>query len=70
MIEIFILSCYGMEKPYQDGWTYILTIVYRSEEDLDTIIYDILREADALADRHSCFIEADVTALDGSERYW
>ena len=70
MIESFILSCYGMEKSYQDGWTYTLTIPHRSEEELDTIINDILREMDALADRHCCFIEADVTALDSSQRYW
>jgi len=70
MIEAFILSSYGMEKPYQDGWTYTLTIPHRSDEELDTIFYDILREADVLADRHCRFIESDVTALDDSERYW
>ncbi len=69
-IEQRVLSQYAMEKQ-GNGWEYILTLSYRTDEDLDRIIYDdILREADTLADLRSCFLEADVRALDGSERQW
>lgn len=41
------------------------------EQVWERIIYeDILREADNLADLRYCFIEADVSALDGSGRRW
>jgi hypothetical protein len=32
--------------------------------------YDILQEAERIADGRNGFIEADVVAQDGSERYW
>jgi hypothetical protein len=70
-IEAFLLRRYAMRKPDPDGDDYLLTIPYRSEEELEDIIYDdILREAQALAVDRYCFIEADVRALDGSERSW
>ena len=69
-IEDFTLRAYGMEKPRKDGWEYILTIPYESDEQLDVTIYEILREAESTADSYNCFIEADVRALDGSERSW
>jgi len=34
------------------------------------IYEDILREADNLADLRYCFIEADVSVLDGTGRRW
>ena len=69
-IEQRVLSQYAMEKK-GDSWEYTLTISYRTDEELDRIIYeDILREADNLADLRYCFIEADVRALDGSDRSW
>lgn len=70
MIEEFVLSQYAMEKPDKNGWQYILTIPYRTPDDLDDTIYDILREAESTADSRHCFIEADVRALDGSDRSW
>ena len=70
-IERRILSQYGMQKNRPDGWEYTLTISYSTDEELESVIYDdILREADNEADYSNCFIEADVTALDGSERRW
>jgi DNA invertase Pin-like site-specific DNA recombinase len=69
-IEDFVLSQYAMQKPDKNGWQYILTIPYQTQEDLDDTIYDILRETQSTADERYCFIEADVRALDGSERSW
>ena len=70
-IEAQILSSYSMEKPYKDSWDYFLTIPYETDDELTTIIErDILREAAHIADMRYCFIEADVCALDDSERTW
>ncbi len=38
--------------------------------DLDNTIYGILREASSIADDRNGFIEAEVIAQGGSERYW
>ena len=60
-----------MQKPRQDGWAYILTIPYETDEDLNRVIYDNIRkEAAFLADCRHCFIEADVRLLDDPERSW
>ena len=70
-IEESILSHYQMEKPRAEGWDYTLTISYEDEEELTRIITEeIVIEAARLADLYNCFIETDVTALDGSERSW
>lgn len=45
-------------------------VPYQSQDDLDNTIYEILQEAQSTADSYNCFIEADVTALDGLERSW
>ncbi len=59
-----------MQKTRQDGWEYVSTISYQTNEELDSIIYELLGEEESIADRHYCFTEADVSALDGSERQW
>jgi hypothetical protein len=70
-IEWHVLSRYQMEKPRKDGWDYILTIPYETDEDLDRIIYeDILGEAHRIADLRNGFIEADIVSLDDPERSW
>jgi len=69
-IEDSVLRRYVMRKPDANRSDYILTLTYDTDEDLDATIYDILREADGIADLHHCFTEADVRALDGSDRYW
>jgi DNA invertase Pin-like site-specific DNA recombinase len=70
-IEQDVLRRYDMKKPYTDGWEYILTIPYDTDEELDLIIErDILTEASRTADMRYCFIEADVIAMDGSDRSW
>ncbi|MBF0231067.1 MAG: recombinase family protein [Desulfamplus sp.] len=69
-IEDFILSEYDMKKPDKDGWEYELTIPYENDKDLDDKINSMLQEMDSEADMRNCFIEADVTAMDGSDRSW
>lgn len=43
-IEDFVLSQNAMLKPNKQGWEYTLTISYRTNGKLDTIIYDIRRK--------------------------
>jgi len=69
-IEDSMLRPHAMRKLHADRSDYILTLAYGRDEDLDATIDDILREADRIADLHHCFIEADVRALDGSDRSW
>lgn len=69
-IERYILYHYAMEK-HANEVEYTLTIPHESDDQLEQIIYrDILQEAARLADARHCFIEADVRALDGSDRQW
>jgi len=69
-IEDSVLRRYAMRKPDATRSDYILTLTYDTDEDLDATIYDILHEAEQIADLHHCFTEADVRALDGSDRSW
>jgi hypothetical protein len=69
-IEDRVLRRYAMEKLWQDRGVYYLTIPYDTEEDLERTIDELLREAWMIADDRACFMEADVRALDGSERSW
>ncbi|MGD9731496.1 MAG: recombinase family protein [Desulfamplus sp.] len=69
-IEDFILSGYDMKKPDKDGWEYELTIPYENDKELDDKINRILQEMDSEADMRNCFIETDITAMDGSDRSW
>ncbi len=60
-----------MEKPDNDSWSYILTIPYETDEELERIIYDeILGEANRIADLRNGFVEADVISLDDPDRSW
>jgi predicted HTH domain antitoxin len=69
-IERFVLSHYGMRKLDPKGSEYGLTIPYETDKELDNTIYGILQEASSIADDRNGFIEAEVIAQDGSERYW
>jgi len=69
-IEDSVLRRYAMRKPDATRSDYILTLTYGADVELDATIYDILREADQIADLYHCFTEADVRALDGSDRSW
>ncbi len=69
-IEDSVLRRYAMRKPDANRSDYILTLTYGTDDEIDATIDDILREAAQIADLHDCFIEADVRALDGSDRSW
>jgi hypothetical protein len=70
-IEQYVLSHYHLEKPRKDGWEYVLSIPYHTDEELDEIIYrDILQEAALHADIHHCFIETDVVSLNDPDWSW
>lgn len=70
-IERDVLRQFTMEKPDKDGGVYILSIPYKTDKELDGIIYnDILGEAQSIADMRNGFIEADIFSLDNPERSW
>lgn len=69
-IEECVLSRYGMKRAQKGGPEYTLSIPYETDEELDEIVCDILREADNTADYRHCFIEADVQSLDDPDRSW
>lgn len=69
-IEDRVLRPHAMRQPYGTKNEYVLTLTYDTDEDLDAAIDDILCEAERIAALHYCFTEADVRALDGSDRYW
>jgi hypothetical protein len=70
-IEDRVLSRYQMKKDRPDGCEYQLTIPYETAKDLDETIYDdILYEANWIAERRYCFIEADIVAVDDPDRSW
>lgn len=68
-IEDYCLSYYEMEKPDPDGWEYILKIEYKTKEELDNIIYDILDEMESIANDNNCWTESDCSEI-GGERSW
>ena len=70
-IERQVLSRFAMQKTEKDGWEYILSIPYATDEELDSTIYeDIYAEMERCADFRHCFIEADINSLDGQDRNW
>ncbi len=69
-IEDSVLRRYAMRTPDANRSGYILTLTYATDAELDATIYDLLREVDMIADLRHCFTEADVRALEGSDRYW
>lgn len=69
-IERYVFSHYKMKRLDPKGGDYELTIPYQDDEELEKTVYDIITEAASMADSRNCFIEIDVRALDGSERYW
>ncbi|HLD95755.1 MAG TPA: recombinase family protein, partial [Alphaproteobacteria bacterium] len=60
---------YQAKKLKNDEGSYILTIIYDDEEDLEKTISDIYSEISFLADLRNCYVEADICSLDG-ERSW
>jgi hypothetical protein len=68
-IEEHYLSQYQYQKLYKDGYDYILTIPYETEEELNETIEELLGEMHWEADMRHCYVEADISSIDG-ERYW
>ena len=53
-IERHVLSRFAMEKPDKQGWEYVLSIPYTTDEELDSTIYEeIYAEAERCADFYS-----------------
>jgi DNA invertase Pin-like site-specific DNA recombinase len=70
-IERDLLSRFSMEKTDKNGWEYILSIPYTTDEELDKIIHDeIYAEAERIADLRNGFIDGHITSLDDPERSW
>ncbi|WP_422766350.1 recombinase family protein [Pseudomonas aeruginosa] len=66
-IERYCLEPYGL-KRLETGH-YELTIPYRSDDELDKTVHDLLAEISQEADMRNCFIEADAWE-EGTERRW
>ena len=70
-IEQDVLSRFSMEKTDKNGWEYILSIPYTTDEELDEIILEeIYAEAERIADLRNGFIEGHITSLDDPARSW
>jgi len=57
----------GMKRP--ETGHYELAISYRSDDELDKTVHDLLTEISQEADMRNCFIEADAWE-EGTERRW
>lgn len=66
-IERYCLEPYGV-KRLETGH-YELTIPYRSDEELDKTVHDLLTEISQEADMRSCFVEMDAWE-EGTEKRW
>ena len=70
-IEAYLRRHFDLQKPDKDGWAYTLTVTYRTDEELDDIIYrDILGEAHSIADGRNGFVEADIREVGEQGRSW
>lgn len=56
-IENDCFSPFDMVKKDKDGWEYILKIPYTNEKELDETIYDLMHEAESIADSRNGFTE-------------
>lgn len=59
-----------MTKHDKEGWEYELTIPYENDNELDDKIKKMFQKMDSEANLRNCFIEADITAMDGSNSSW
>jgi DNA invertase Pin-like site-specific DNA recombinase len=66
-IERYCLGSYSAER--MPSGEYVLTVPYRSDEDLDAIVNELLNDIATEADNRNCFSESDAH-LEGSDRYW
>ncbi|WP_276329854.1 helix-turn-helix domain-containing protein [Legionella feeleii] len=56
-IENDCFSPFDMVKKDTDGWEYILKIPYTNEKELDETIYELMHEAESIADARNGFTE-------------
>ena len=68
-IERYHLSQYQAQKIHKDGYNYILTIPYETEEGLKKTIEELYGEMHHAADMYHCYVEADISSIDG-EQSW
>lgn len=66
-IERYCLTSYGV-KRLETGH-YELSIPYRSDDELDKTVHDLLTEISQEADMRNCFAEMDAWE-EGTERRW
>nr|WP_124305197.1 hypothetical protein [Pseudomonas chlororaphis] len=66
-IERYCLEPYGM-KRLENGH-YELAIPYRSDDELDKTVHDLLTEISQEADMRNCFVEMDAWE-EGTGRRW
>jgi len=66
-IESFQLREYGAKR--RPSGEYELKVPYRTDEDLDKTMNDLLREIEREADLRNCFVESDAR-FEGTDRYW
>lgn len=69
-IEDRLLAVHHMTKSKKDGWEYVISVEHRTDEELDKIMYEVLREASDIAEARMCFIETEAHAVDDPERSW
>lgn len=50
-----------MVKKDKDSWEYILKVPYTNEKKLDLAIYDLMHEAEYIADSRNGFTEMSIT---------
>lgn len=68
-ITSFCLEEYQAEKVKNKDHEYILTIEYETDDELDEIIADLYSEMNFLADSRHCFIDAEISTLDGKRKW-
>lgn len=60
---------YDMHKIHADGWDYMLKVPYSTNEELEETVYEIMSEAQSIADYKNCFVEITATHKE-SGQYW
>lgn len=49
-----------MIKKDKDGWEYILKVPYTTDKDLNETLYDLMHEAESIADCRNGFTEMTI----------
>jgi len=60
---------YNMEKVDIDGWNYVLRVTYKSLDELEETVFEIMSEAQSSADLKNCFVEMNIEHKD-SGQHW